>query len=96
MALGPDEVAFFLPEHRALVVADAMLGAGHGTLRLAPKSWAPLDEKSQAAYEAWFRSEIRSLLDLRIDLVLVSHGEPVLANGRAAIVNALAACAWGQ
>jgi hypothetical protein len=93
---GPDEVAFFLPEHKALVVADAILGAGRGTLRLAPKSWAPLDEKSQANYEAWFRPEIRSLLDLSIEMVLVSHGEPVLARGRAALVDALAAPAWGQ
>jgi glyoxylase-like metal-dependent hydrolase (beta-lactamase superfamily II) len=93
---GPDEVAFYLPEHKALVVADAILGAGKGALRLAPKSWAPLDEKSQEQYASWFRSEIRSLLDLPIEMVLVSHGEPVLTNGRAALVDALANPAWGQ
>jgi len=94
--LGPDEVAFYLPEPKALVVADAILGAGNGTLRLAPKSWAPLDEKSQEHYASWFRSEIRGLLDLPIEMVLVSHGEPVLSNGRAALVDALASPAWGQ
>lgn len=95
-AFGPDEVAFFLPQPRALVVADAVIGAGNGSLRLAPKSWAPLDETSQANYEAWFRPEIRSILDFPIEMVLVSHGEPVLSHGRAALVDALAAPAWGQ
>jgi glyoxylase-like metal-dependent hydrolase (beta-lactamase superfamily II) len=94
--LGPDEVAFFLPEHRTLVVADALLGAGGGVLRLAPRSWAGLDEAGRAAYDAWFRSEIRGLLDLPVDMVLVSHGEPALANGRRAIVDALASPAWGE
>lgn len=96
LAFGPDEVAFYLPEHDALVVADAILGAGRGTLRVAPKAWAPLDEKSQANYDAWFRSEVRSLLDLSIEIVLVSHGAPVLAHGHAALVDALANPAWGK
>lgn len=96
LAFGPDEVAFYLPEHEALVVADAILGAGRGALRVAPKAWAPLDERSQANYDAWFRPEIRSLLDVSIEIVLTSHGEPVLARGRAALVDALANPAWGQ
>jgi hypothetical protein len=30
------------------------------------------------------------VLELPVELVLVSHGEPVLANGRAAVARALA------
>jgi hypothetical protein len=35
------------------------------------------------------REALRPLLDLPVELVLVSHGEPVLEHGRAAIAAAL-------
>jgi hypothetical protein len=35
------------------------------------------------------RDALRPLLDLPVELVLVSHGEPVLAQGRDALAEAL-------
>ncbi len=57
-----DEVLFWIPEHRALVVGDALMGDGEGGLRL------PSEE---------LRESLAPLLELGIELVLVSHGEPV-------------------
>jgi hypothetical protein len=37
------------------------------------------------------RAALRPLLDLPIELILVSHGEPVLAGGREALARALQA-----
>ena len=39
--------------------------------------------------QAELRESLRPLLDLPVELVLVSHGEPVLENGREAIAAAL-------
>src|SRR5207344_433750 len=35
------EVVYWIPPHRALVPGDALLGDGHGGLRLCPASWLP-------------------------------------------------------
>jgi glyoxylase-like metal-dependent hydrolase (beta-lactamase superfamily II) len=80
---GVDEgqVAFYLPEHQALVVAELFMGTGDG-LRVCP-SPAMHDEK------AFYRS-LQGLLDLPIERVLVAHGEPVLSDGRRRIAEALA------
>ena len=94
--LNPDEMAFHVPEHRAVVVADSILGAGGGKLRVAPASWAEPGEEGQSRYRARFRGELRRLADLPLDMILVSHGEPVLENGGAALAAALDAPAWGE
>jgi glyoxylase-like metal-dependent hydrolase (beta-lactamase superfamily II) len=76
------EVVYLLPEHRALVVGDVLLGAGakpHATderLRLCPERWLG------ARTHADLRESLRPLLELEIEQVLVSHGAPVLADGR--------------
>ena len=84
------EVAYWLPEQRALVVGDVLLGAGakpRGTaepLRLCPEGWvrpASLDE---------LRRSLRPLLELPVEQVLVSHGVPVLSGGHAVLAAALA------
>ena len=94
--LNPDEVVFWIPEHRALVPADAILGAGGGRLRVAPRTWSAGGEEGLDRYDSWFLAEIRALLDLPVEMILVSHGEPVLENGRKALVEALASPAWGD
>jgi glyoxylase-like metal-dependent hydrolase (beta-lactamase superfamily II) len=78
------EVVYSIPEHRALVPGDVLLGATGGGLRLCPASWLPesVDLEKLAA-------SLRPLLDVPVDRVLVSHGEPVLANARAALAAAL-------
>jgi glyoxylase-like metal-dependent hydrolase (beta-lactamase superfamily II) len=87
-ALYPGEVVFHIPSHRALVPADAILGAGNGKLRLPPAGWAEAGEAGPARY-ARLRPELTRLLDLSFDRVLVSHGEPVLTGGKAALEAAL-------
>jgi hypothetical protein len=74
------QVAFLLHDHRALVVAEFFMGTGNG-LRLCP-SPALSDPKA-------FSDSLRRLLDFPIDHVLVSHGEPVLHDGRRRITEAL-------
>lgn len=78
------EVVFWLPEHRALVAGDVLLGDGEGGIRLCPESWLP-----SGRTVAELAGSLRPLLELPIELVLVSHGDPVLANGRAALAAAL-------
>lgn len=79
------EVVYWLPQHRALVPGDVILGAEGGGLRLCPRSW--LSEKMTLEDLA---ESLRPLLDLPVTRVLVSHGEPVLTGGRAALERALA------
>jgi glyoxylase-like metal-dependent hydrolase (beta-lactamase superfamily II) len=76
------EVVYWTPEHRALVPGDVILGG----LRLCPESWLP----GKTGHNE-LRASLRPLLDLPVERVLVSHGEPVLANGRAALARALGA-----
>ena len=58
----PDEVVFWIPEHRAVVVGDALVGDGAGGLRASRPELVP---------------GLRPLLELDPAFVLVSHGEPV-------------------
>jgi hypothetical protein len=79
------EVVCWLPEHRALVPGDVILGAEGGGLRLCAESWLP-----EGTGHARLRGSLRPLLDLPVERVLVSHGEPVLQGGRDALAHALA------
>ena len=78
------EVVFWLPQHRALVPGDVLLGDGEGGLRLCPQSWLP--EKKSVADLA---ESLRPLLELPVERVLVSHGEPVLEDARAKLAAAI-------
>jgi hypothetical protein len=60
-----------------------LLGADAG-IAVCPDSW--LDERSSPQS---IRAALRPLLDLPLDRILVSHGEPVLSEGRAALERAL-------
>ena len=75
------QLAFFIRPHRALVVAEVFAGDGSGGLALVP-SPALID---RAALER----SLQALLELPVERVLVSHGEPVLKNGLAAMRSAL-------
>ena len=81
-----DETVYWIAEHRALVPGDSLVGAGDGELRLCPASWlarGTLDELRAALASA--------LLGLDVELVAVSHGEPALRGGGAALARALQA-----
>jgi glyoxylase-like metal-dependent hydrolase (beta-lactamase superfamily II) len=78
------EVVLWLPAHRALVPGDTLLGDGRGGVRMCPESWLPEGKGHRELADA-----LRPLLDLPVQRVLVSHGEPVLKGGRAALGRAL-------
>ncbi len=85
-----DERMVWLPEHAALVPGDRLLGFGEGkTLRLCPESW--LRYIPDRPTRAELREELLPLLELPIELIVVSHGEPVLEDAHAALEAALAA-----
>lgn len=94
--LDPGETALFIRSHRALVFADAVIGAGGGRLAVAPPSWAEAGEAAARVYRERFRASLRPLLDLEPAIVLPSHGQPALAGGHDALAAALAGPAWGE
>jgi hypothetical protein len=80
------EALFLLEPYRALVAGDLLIGA-NGGVEL-PVDWFPKNEREWARTE--LRAELRRRLEpLDIELVLVSHGEPVLANAAAVLERAL-------
>jgi glyoxylase-like metal-dependent hydrolase (beta-lactamase superfamily II) len=80
------EIVFWLPDQRALVFGDVVLGTadGEGAVRLCPASWLPTGTDLDR-----LASGLRPLLDLPVELLLVSHGEPATANGRTRLAEAL-------
>jgi hypothetical protein len=75
------EAVYWLPEQRALVVGDVLLGAGakpratDDPLRLCPERWLGKPTHDD------LRRSLAPLLELPVEHVLVSHGEPVLGGG---------------
>lgn len=80
------ETMFWLEGHRALVPGDRLIGDKAGGLRLPPEQW--IEYLGGVTLED-LRAELRQLLDLPVEMVLVSHHEPVLTDGGAAIERAL-------
>ena len=78
------EMVFWIDEHRALVPGDVLLGTADGGVRTCPDSWLP-----NGVTGADLRQSLRPLLDLPIELVLLSHGTPILSHGRDALAAAL-------
>ena len=81
------EREYWLPAFGALVVGDRVIGDGKGGLRLCPESW--LRGGARPLSVAELADGLRQLFELPIELVLVSHGEPVLTGGRDALRHAL-------
>ena len=79
-----EESALWLEPLRALVVGDVLLGDGNDSVRVCPDSW--LDTPQAPAL---LRESLRPFLDLPIEAVVVSHGEPALRDARAALEKAL-------
>jgi hypothetical protein len=84
---GAGETMVWLPEHRALIPGDRLLGDERGGVRLCPDSWLRYLPSGMKQRE--LREALRPLLDLPAEMVLVSHGEPVLTGGRAALARAI-------
>jgi glyoxylase-like metal-dependent hydrolase (beta-lactamase superfamily II) len=80
----PSEYLLWIPARRALVAGDALLD-GEGGLRVQPDSW--LDD---GMTHEGLRARLRPLLDLPFELVLPTHGNPVVENARGELERALA------
>jgi hypothetical protein len=85
------EVMLWLDDHRALVPGDRLIGDGAGGLRMCPPSWLRYLRTGITVEE--LRAALAPLRELPVEMVLVSHGEPVLRDGARAIERALAAAA---
>ena len=64
-AFYPDERVLWLAEHGALVFGDSFPGAA------VPDDWLP-EGRTRADYRAW----LEPFLDLPVELVLPTHGDP--------------------
>jgi glyoxylase-like metal-dependent hydrolase (beta-lactamase superfamily II) len=83
-----DETVYWLPDARALIPGDTLIERD-GELSLCPASWLEyLDARPTRAAVA---AALRELCSLDVELVLVSHGEPVVGEARASLARALEA-----
>jgi hypothetical protein len=85
--LGFDETMYWLPEPRALIPGDRLLGTPDGGVRMCPASWLyyiPGEPTLEGLREA-----LQPVLELPVECVLLSHGEPVLSGARDALARAL-------
>jgi hypothetical protein len=80
----PQESILWIAEHRALVIGDILLGRDGG-IRV-PEAWLPEGVSLET-----FCAPLRPLLELPVELVLPTHGEPVRENGLEALARALGA-----
>jgi glyoxylase-like metal-dependent hydrolase (beta-lactamase superfamily II) len=83
-----DETMYWLPEPRALVPGDRLIGDGTGGARMCPASWLGYIPGEPSVDD--LRDALAPLLDIPVEHVLLSHGEPVIGGGRAALARALA------
>jgi hypothetical protein len=83
------EVMVWLEAHRALVPGDRLLGDDAGGVRLCPPSWLRYLDSGITQDE--LRVALAPLRELPIEMVLVSHGTPVLHDGARAVERALSA-----
>jgi hypothetical protein len=82
---GAGETVYWLPGALALVFGDRLLGDGDGGARLCPESWL----SDVRVDRAGLAHQMRPLLELPVERLLVSHGEPVLHDGRARLAAAI-------
>ena len=79
------EALLWISPHGTLVAGD-VLSVPETSLHVAPEEWLPPEERGGRMGDS-----LRFVLELPVELVLVGHGEPVLADARAALEHALGA-----
>ncbi|MGO9488058.1 MAG: hypothetical protein ACLQBB_03400 [Solirubrobacteraceae bacterium] len=82
---GAGETVYWLPDVVALVFGDTLIGAPGGGVQLCPESWL----SDVRVDRAGLAGLMRSLIELPVERLLVSHGEPVLRDGRAELARAI-------
>jgi len=85
------ETPLYFPSQRALAFGDAVAEVD-GELRV--WSTGKVDDRRARWYRERFNPTLEPLLELEFDRVLVTHGQPVMADGRAELRAALAARPW--
>jgi hypothetical protein len=85
------ETPLHVPTHRALVFGDAVAEAG-GALRV----WSDrsVDAEVERFYRERFNPTLRPLLELDFERVLVTHGQPVMKDGKRQLRAALRRKPW--
>ena len=83
--LFPDEAVLWVPAHGALVAGDLLIHRPDG-LKLPPDSWLPNGKTRDS-----LREELAPLLELPVELVLPTHGEPITDGAAEALAKAVAA-----
>ena len=81
-AFFPGERTLWVPAHNALVAGDSLPDGG-----AMPDEW--LESEWAKATRAEYNAKLRPLLDLPVELLLPTHGEPVLDNAHDALRAAL-------
>jgi glyoxylase-like metal-dependent hydrolase (beta-lactamase superfamily II) len=86
------ERPLWLPSHNALAFGDAIVTTPENELRV----WSntPLDAKVRRFYRERFAPTLEPLLELPVEHVLVTHGEPIVGSGARALREAAGAEPW--
>ena len=85
------EMPLYLPSQRALVFGDAVAEVD-GALKV--WSGERVDERTARFYRERFNPTLEPLLELDVERVLVTHGQPVMRGGKAKLRAALKARPW--
>jgi hypothetical protein len=87
------EMPIHLPSHKALATGDALVTTLEGDLRV--WHWRDRVDADRARwYRERFNPTLAPLLELDLERILVTHGEPVLSYGSAALQAAVDAEPW--
>jgi len=78
-----DEFTLWVREHGALVIGDVFLGGERG-FRVQPDSWL-----AEGLTHEELRRRLRQLLDLPIQMLLPTHGDPIVDDARGVLERAL-------
>ena len=82
-AFFPGERSLWIPAHSALIVGDSLPEGG-----AVPDAW--LDSQWAKGTREDYNAKLRPLLDLPIELLLPTHGDPVTEDAREKLKQALA------
>jgi hypothetical protein len=83
-----DERMFWFAAHRTLVAGDVLIGSPDG-IAVCPRSWVT----HATTYPPDFLASLQRLLELPVEIVLLSHGAPVFSGGHALLHRAVDAVA---
>ena len=85
----PGEAILWEPKSSSLIAGDVLIGK-EGGLEICPASWLPEGVGREDVATA-----LTPMLDLPLERVIVSHGDPVLEKARAALQRAIVEAALG-